>query len=142
MIAVDTNILVFAHRSDSTFHIAAPAAVKGLAEGRAPWSIPPCLHEFLAVVTHRSIYDPPTPSSTPLPKVAAWPGSPSLALLSEGPSHWPILSTFVSAGDVTGPRVHDARVAALCETAGVRELWSADRDLGRFRIRTRNPRVT
>jgi predicted nucleic acid-binding protein len=30
------------------------------------------------------------------------------------------------------PQVHDARVAAPCRQHGVRELWSADRDFGRF----------
>jgi predicted nucleic acid-binding protein len=36
------------------------------------------------------------------------------------------------AGRITGPRVNDARVAALCRVHGVRELWTADRDFGRF----------
>jgi predicted nucleic acid-binding protein len=40
--------------------------------------------------------------------------------------------------------VHDARIAALCAAHGVRELWSADRDFGRFSSsRTvRNPLTT
>jgi len=32
----------------------------------------------------------------------------------------------------TGARIHDARIAALCRHHGVRQLWSADRDFGRF----------
>jgi uncharacterized protein len=28
--------------------------------------------------------------------------------------------------------VHDAPIAALCLQHGVRELWTADRDFGRF----------
>ena len=36
--------------------------------------------------------------------------------------------------------VHDARVAALCIAHGVTELWTADRDFGRFPdLVTRNP---
>jgi predicted nucleic acid-binding protein len=43
---------------------------------------------------------------------------------------------------VVGPEVHDARVATLCLQHGVRELWSADRDFGRFPgLRTVNPLV-
>ena len=54
MIAVDTNILVYAHRRDSEWHEKAYRLIQSLAEGSAPWAIPwPCLHEFLAVVTHR-----------------------------------------------------------------------------------------
>jgi predicted nucleic acid-binding protein len=29
-------------------------------------------------------------------------------------------------GSVSGPRVHDARIAALCLGHGISELWSAD----------------
>jgi predicted nucleic acid-binding protein len=38
----------------------------------------------------------------------------------------------MSAGRIAGPRVHDARIAALCLSHGVRELLTADRDFGRF----------
>ena len=60
LIAVDTNLLVYAHREDSPWHDAAYRSLVGLAEGRTPWAIPwPCLHEFLAIVTHPRIYSPP-----------------------------------------------------------------------------------
>ena len=52
MIAVDTNVLVQAHRQDATFHQAAKDTLVQLAAGPAPWAIPwPCVHEFLAIVT-------------------------------------------------------------------------------------------
>ena len=127
MIAVDTNILVYAHREDSPFHDAAAVRIAGLAEGRAPWSIPwPCVHEFLAIVTHPRIYDPPTPLAKAVEQVDAWLESPTLVLLSETDQYWNELRRIVIAGRVVGPRVHDARVAALCRQYGVREFWSAD----------------
>lgn len=104
-----------------------------LAEGRDPWAIPwPCLHEFLAIITHPRIYDPPTPAARALGQVDAWMESPTLVLLTESEQHWAALRAFVEAGQVTGGRIHDARVAALCQQHGVRELWSADRDFSRF----------
>ena len=43
---------------------------------------------------------------------------------------------------VSGPAVHDARIAALCLTHGVQALWAADRDLTRFpRLRSVNPLI-
>ena len=55
MIAVDTNLLVYAHREDSPWHDAALAKITEFAEGKSPWSIPwPCIHEFLAIVTEES----------------------------------------------------------------------------------------
>lgn len=83
MIAVDTNILVYAHREDSPFHAAARDCITELAEGAANWAIPwPCVHEFLAIVTHRRIYNPPTPHAEALGQVEAWLESPTLTLLS------------------------------------------------------------
>lgn len=133
MIAVDTNVLVYAHREDSPFHAAAAARVAALAEGRAPWAIPwPCLHEFLAIVTHPRIYAPPTPLARALDQAEAWLESPSLALLAEPAAHWSTLRPLLEGGRIAGPQVHDARIVALCQQHGVRELWSADRDFSRF----------
>lgn len=143
MIAVDTNILVYAHREDSPWHAVASRKVKELAEGRSPWAIPwPCLHEFVAIVTHPRIYVPPTSTSNALTQVSAWLHSPSVVLLSEGEDYWVTLAGQLEAARVAGPLVHDARVAALCLHHGVRELWSADRDFGRFpALSVRNPLV-
>jgi len=141
MIGVDTNILVYAHRRDAVFHEHAAAAVRGLAEGVAAWAIPwPCIHEFFAIVTHPRIYDPPSPIAGALEQIDAWLGSPSLVLLSETGSYWPKLKALADGGKIDGPRIHDARVAALCLLHGVRELWTADRDFSRFpSLTTHNP---
>ena len=143
MIAVDTNVLVFAHREDASWHDAALSCVARLAEGRDPWAIPwPCLHEFLAIVTHARIYVPPTPRDTACDQVSAWLESPSLVVLSESGAYWEQLRDAIDAGRIAGPLVHDARVAALCLDHAVEELWTADRDFSRFpRLRTRNPLV-
>lgn len=133
MIAVDTNILVYAHREDSPFYRAAYPLIAELAESPARWAIPwPCLHEFLAIATNSRIYVPPTPLDKALDQVDAWLESPSLTLLAETPVHWRELRAVLSGGRVAGGQLHDARVAALCRQHGVRALWSADRDFSRF----------
>ena len=133
MIAVDTNILVYAHREDSPFHDVASARMVELAEGVSTWAIPwPCVHEFLAIVTHPRIYAPPTPLNRALDQVDAWCEAPTLALLAESPTHWATLRALLAGGRVAGAQVHDARIVAICRQHGVRELWSADRDFGRF----------
>lgn len=144
MIAVDTNILVYAHREDSPFHGAARQRIADLAEGSAMWAIPwPCLHEFLAIVTHPRIYAPATPLARALDQVDAWVESPTLVLLAESAEHWSTLRTLLAAGRIAGPHVHDARIVALCRQHGVRELWSADRDFSRFAgLSLVNPLVT
>ena len=68
--------------------------------------------------------------------------SPTVRLIAEGPGYWETLRGLLSGSDVVGPRVHDARIAALCISHGVTELWTADRDFGRFpSLRVRNPCV-
>lgn len=143
MIAVDTNLLVYAHREDSQWHDAAYARIAELAEGQAPWAIPwPCIHEFLAIVTHPRIYDPPTPLEIAVSQVDAWLESPSLLLLSETGDYWQQLRSLLRTGRICGPQVHDTRVAALCKHHGVTELWTADRDFSRFPdLKVRNPLV-
>jgi toxin-antitoxin system PIN domain toxin len=133
MIAVDTNLLVYAHREDSEWHVSAQSIVKRLAEGVAEWAIPwPCLHEFIAIATHPRIYRPPSTLAQALDQVRAWLESPSLVLLSESGTHFATLERLLKASHAVGPRVHDARVAAICLEQGIDELWSADRDFARF----------
>lgn len=133
MIAVDTNILVYAHREDSPWHSAAVTCVTQLAEGAAPWAIPwPCVHEFLAVVTHPKIYRPPTPLVSAIEQVKAWIESPSVHLIAEMGNYWPALRSVLVSGQIVGPMTHDARVVAVCRQHGVAVLWSADRDFSRF----------
>lgn len=143
MIAVDTNILIYAHRAESPFHSAALAVVKELAEGSQAWAVPwPCLHEFLAITTHPRVFKPPTPAKLAFEQVAAWLASPALVLLAESDRHWDVLHDLLYRGAVAGPVVHDAKIAALCMQHDVRELWTADRDFSRFPpLRTRNPLV-
>jgi hypothetical protein len=144
MIAVDTNVLVYAHRQESEWHDRAERAVRQLAEGVAAWTIPwPCVHEFLAITTHPRIFRTPTPVEAALDQIDAWFESPSLVMLSEDEGYWATFRTLMGRARVDGPRIHDARVAALCLSHAVHELWTADRDFSSFSaLRVRNPLVS
>jgi hypothetical protein len=143
MIAVDTNILVYAHREDSPWHAQAYAAIVDLAESRAQWAIPwPCVHEFLSIVTHPKIYTPPTPLHKATDQIQAWFESPSLMLLQEMEGYWLAFRKIVETGQIVGGQMHDARIAALCILHEVQELWTADRDFSRFSgLKVRNPLI-
>jgi toxin-antitoxin system PIN domain toxin len=143
VIALDTNILVAAHRRDADRHERVAGAVRSLAEGSTSWAIPwCCIHEFLAIVTHPRIFDPPTALGKALDQVAFWLESPSLTLLAERFDHWGQLRPVIGDAGVRGSQIHDARLAAICLAHGVTQLWTADRDFSRFpRLRTHNPLV-
>jgi uncharacterized protein len=143
VIALDTNILVYAHREESPWHAAAFRELAKLAQGRSQWAVPAsCLHEFLAIATHPRILNPPTPLPLAVQFVAALVESPSLSILVEGEGYWTVLGDVLRSAQVFGPKIHDARIAALCLYHQVDELWTADRDFGRFpSLRVRNPLI-
>ncbi len=142
MIAVDTNILVYAHRRDSRHHTVARDLVRTLAEDTRTWVIPwPCLYEFFSVTTNSRIWkDSATSPDRAWDQLDAWTASPSNALIGETDDFLLVLQGFVRRPRVRGPIVHDARVAAICVAHGVEEFLTADRDFALFpELPTRNP---
>lgn len=67
-----------------------------------------------------------------LAQLDAWSECPSLVFLDEAPEHRQRLRALLASSRATGGRIHDARVAAICLSHGVRTLLSADRDFSRF----------
>lgn len=142
MLAVDTNILVYAHRRDVPEHKVAVGVMRELAEGRTPWSLPwPCVYEFFSIVTNPRIWK--QAASAPdqaWAQLEAWMDSPAIRLLGETEDFAPILARFARRPRVRGPVVHDARIAALCVAHGVEALLTRDRDFSLFgELDTRDP---
>ena len=134
MRAVDTNILVYAHRREGAEHERASKLLEELAEGEEAWAIPwPCIYEFFSVVTNARIWKEraSTPSQA-WEQIAAWTSSPTVRLLSETDEFVGVLEALLKRGRVRGPVVHDARVAALCLAHGVEVLLTRDRDFSLF----------
>lgn len=141
MIAIDSNLLVYAHREDSAWCDASRRCLVELAESGRRWAIPwPCLNEFLSVVTHPRIYKPASTLAEALDELDGLLASPSACLVSETEATYGIHATLLKESRAVGPLVHDARIVAICLSHGVDELWSADRDFSRFKgLRIRNP---
>ncbi len=133
MIALDTNILVYARRTEATHHAVAYRLLAGLASGSAPWAIAwPCIYEFLRVVTHQGVFDPPTDLDVAIEDLMMLFESPSLRLLGEGQQHASVMRQVLDQSRASGNLAHDAHIAAILIEHGVRELWTADRDFARF----------
>lgn len=141
MIAVDSNLLVYAHRVDFGQHEQALALLRKLCEGRVPWGLPwPCLHEFYRVVTQTGLPFVASDPEIALAAMESWTRAPSSQLLAEGPAYLTQLRILIESAQPTGALIHDAKIAAICLSHGVSELWTADRDFSRFpALRTRNP---
>lgn len=133
MIAVDTNVLIFADREESPLHDVALRILRRLAEGHEAWAVPLfCVGEFLRVVTHDRVFDPPTPMTDAISAVDALLGSPSSRLLVPGDRYLPLLRGVIKESGVRGNLVFDAQIAAVCLEHGATTLLTEDRDFTRF----------
>jgi uncharacterized protein len=143
MIAVDTNILVYAHRIDAPLHQEAKACISSLRASHTRWALPwPAAHEFIGTITSTRRLPTAAPMAIALNIIECLLAEPNCEFLSEGPGHFEWLQQLATAGRLQGPQIHDARIAAICLSHGVSELWTADRDFSRFpQLRVRNPLV-
>ena len=143
MKAVDTNVLVYAHRKEMPLHLAALGTLETLITGIAQWAIPwPCVHEFIAVVTNPRIFKTPTPVTKAFETVRSWDQGKNLQYLAEDPDYLATLEELVRPTALSGAKIHDARIAAICLHHGVYELLTCDRDFSLFpRLRVSNPLV-
>ncbi len=133
MIAVDTNVLVYAHREEFPLHEKAKAYIGELAEGSEPWALPVfCITEFLRVVTHPKLFDPPSTIVEATETIGCLLESPSIILLNPGIQFWSILNEIVRESNVRGNLLYDAQIVAVCREYGIRDLLSEDRDFTRF----------
>ncbi len=133
MIAVDTNILIYAHRRESALHHAALERITSIAESDAPWALPVfCLAEFVRVVTHLRVFDPPSSLSQALEFLGELMKSPSVRLLNPTAAYPTAFNDACVAGRARGNLAFDAQIAAVCREHGIDELLTADRDFARF----------
>ena len=142
MLAVDTNILVYAHRREAREHAAAQQIVRSMAEGDDAWAIAwPCLYEFFSVVTNTRIWkDAASDPDQAAAQIQAWVASPSVRLIGETEDFWVVLQNLLWRPRVRGPVAHDARIAAICIAHGVEALLTRDRDFSLFpELVVRNP---
>jgi toxin-antitoxin system PIN domain toxin len=141
MVAIDTNILVAAHRRGAPHHEEALALLKSLAEDDVPFALFwPSLYEFLRVVTHHRVFDPPSTPREALEALEDFLAPPAVRVLSETPAHLALVRRVISEAGVTGNLVHDGHLVALALEHGAHEILTLDADFRRFpHISSRNP---
>lgn len=133
MIAVDTNLLVYAHRPEMPFHARARHVLQEAVAGSEPLSVPwPCAHELLRSSPTPAFFNDPTPIDEALDAVRRLLASLTGGFLAEGQGYLDALERVARPALLQGAIVHDARIAVLCVFHGIRELWSADRDFSGF----------
>jgi len=138
MIAVDTNVLIYAHRAETDLHAVAARELVLLAEGTAAWGLPVfCVGEFIRVVTHRRILNPPSTLPQAVSFLERVRASPSCRIVRPGPDFVSLLTAASLAAGARGNLVFDAQIVALCREHGISTILTNDRDFRRFE----DPRV-
>ena len=133
MIAVDTNILIYAHRGETELHGPAASQLLTLAEGVARWALPVfCVTEFMRVVTHLRVFNPPSTVAQAAAFIEGIATAPNCELVRPGPDFLELLMAVARQADARGNLMFDAQIAALCREHGIDTILTNDRDFGRF----------
>lgn len=141
MVAIDTNILVYAHRADSSWHLKARSFLEAILQGNQTIGIPyHCLVEFYGIITHPRIFKIPTAGTDALRQCENLLRAPAISILTESGESFLSLSQVLAKSRVVGAAVHDARVASVCIENGVKKIYTLDRDFSRFTpLKSENP---
>lgn len=140
MIAVDTNVLVYAvNTADPRHDRCRTFLTEAVASSRlvVPWAV---IYEFLRVGTHPKVMREPLSIQQAWSFVAALIGHPNVVVVAEGVRHAEVVEQALQAQGVYGNLVCDARIAAVLTESGVRDLVTYDQDFHRFKeLRVRSP---
>lgn len=140
MIVLDANILLYAYDAEAVLHGRARAWLESVLSGGElvglPWQ---SASAFLRVVTNPKLRGDRFTMNEAAAVLDQWISQPNVRLLAPGDRHWSWLRPTLVDGQVRGPLVTDAQLAALTmEHGGV--LHTTDRDFARFPLlRWRNP---
>lgn len=128
----DVNILVYAHREESSHHARYANWLKELATGIEPFAMSePVMQGFVRIVTNRRIFAPPSTPAQAFQFLDALTARSNCTLLRPGGRHGSIFRQLCEGGGLQGKLLADAAHAALAIETGC-EWVSADTDFARF----------
>jgi toxin-antitoxin system PIN domain toxin len=134
MLAVDTNVLVYAADADSPFHEPCRAFIeRQRARPDAWYTTRPIVYEFLRVTTHPRVMRRPWKAEAAWGFVAALLASPGLGMLVETERHAQVARELIAElPELAGNLVHDAHTAILMREHGIARICTRDTDFARF----------
>ena len=137
---IDANLLVFAVREESPFHVKARNWLTDQLNGERRVGIPwQSLAAFLRITTNPRIYERPLEPIAAWTYVEGWLADDLVWTPAPTPRHAQVLGDLIKHHQPRGNLVTDAQLAALAIEHGL-EVCSADTDFARFtEIRWHNP---
>jgi hypothetical protein len=134
------NVLVYAYREDAPRHRAYRGWLEEAVNGHEAYGLSDLvLSGFLRVVTHRKIFNPPSPIDHALEFATTLRDHPNCVRMAPGARHWEIFTRLCREAGAKRNLVPDAYLAALAIESGS-EWITTDRDYSRFPgLRWRHP---
>ena len=141
MIAVDTNLLVYAHRSAVPEHRRARQALERAANDTGGWGISiPVLAEFWSIVTHPKAAGGPSTAARAASFIRVLATEGEMRIWTPGPGFAEYLLQRAISMSVSGARIFDLQIALIAAHYGAREIWTHDANFVRLPgIRIRDP---
>jgi toxin-antitoxin system PIN domain toxin len=127
VIAIDTNLLVYAHRSATPEHRAAQAAIEAACNSSGGCGIAaPSVAEFYSVVTHPAARGRPSTPRQAAAFLRALQVDGGVAVWGPGPRFAARLLQTAGDLEVHGVRIFDLQIALCALDGGASELWTHD----------------
>jgi toxin-antitoxin system PIN domain toxin len=128
VIAVDTNLLVYAHRAALPEHRAARQAIERAVRAGTGWGISqPSLAEFWSVVTHPAATGRPSSGQEASSFLASLVRDGGAQIWLPGPGFWERLLQLAAHLEVQGSRIFDLQIGLTALEHGAHEIWTHDR---------------
>ncbi len=134
MLAVDTNVLLYAANADSEFHEPCLSRLEGWRRDPSPtfltWNV---CYEFLKNATHPKVFRGPWRVELAMGFIEALLASPGFTLLTATQRHAAVLAqTLAELPELRGGVLHDLHTAVLMREHGISRICTNDRDFQRF----------
>jgi len=136
----DVNILVYAHRSELTWHSPCYAWLENAINGKESFGISELvMSAFMRLVTNPKIFKTPTPLEKALQFIDTIRQNENCVIISPGLQHWNIFTSLCQEINAYGNDIPDAYFAALAIESDC-EWITTDRGFARFSgLKWRNP---
>ena len=133
MIAIDTNLLIYAHRASLPEHRPAQRAIERASRDPRGWGIAlPSLAEFWSVVTHPDSRGGPSTAKQATAFLRALISEAGAMLWMPGEGFWERLAELAGALGIQGPRIFDLQIGLTAFDNGAIEIWTHDRGFMAF----------
>jgi toxin-antitoxin system PIN domain toxin len=126
MIALDTNLLIYAHRAATAEHRAARKAIEAALNTPGGCGIAlPSVAEFFSIVTHPTASGRPSPPKTAADFLTSLRES-GVEDLKPGAAFVARLAQMATDLGVKGARIFDVQIGLCALDGGATELWTHD----------------